>query len=690
MHGKHVAHQPIPCLLNIRREDEVEDMSLSLPTMGSMQIAGSAGFGHNIEFMAQAYLRNRYSEIDIEDESSNTNKDHPLPIYLKRAAHVYSEAKRVHAFKDTVSSDLSEEDKLKKLGDLMNESHHSCSVLYACSCPELEELVHTCREHGALGARLTGAGWGGCAVALVKESIVPQFILNLKKDGKEGHRIEDPTLGLCHIVGEIKDQHALKYVYVWHAITGYWGGVKAGVTEMEHYESKLAYPVSSLGVQSNEDVLFMSDTVADSHTNTFTGNCRQLNPPAFPRETPDSIKTYVEETYLSPRLDPEEFSPEKVGRQWDFDWFGRSKVPLEPSLPRSIVVPTWELPFRRQKKGSMQEIWEPKSVQVDVSELIVGAQGSLPRTAGPAKDFLRGSMNNCPFRPGGLDESQSLERIHPEGASNGEWVREVLNGGPAQAVTPSLKKGMDHGNLKAIYYLERGESVFVAAHTSAGKTVVAEYAFALASKRKELWAEDNDVKMSDAEGSSNRSGEPSIATSEEGVPSDSGTQMTGIYDLVAVLTHKGRSADSGHYVAWVKQESGNWKIVKQLNSIVQRLADQMPICSWLLDMYLDPQDGKEPLFKAAVRLLHNHGESLDPLQVLEKLSPNMPLQLASETILRMFRARLHHHRQGDVVPPVVSFNLGSLGFLTSHAFDDYKQDLIRCLNWNERLDQKAL
>lgn len=36
--------------------------------------------------------------------------------------------------------------------------------------------------------------------------------------------------------------------------------------------------------------------------------------------------------------------------------------------------------------------------------------------------------------------------------------------------------------LQAIYYLERGDTVFVAAHTSAGKTVVAEYAFALASK----------------------------------------------------------------------------------------------------------------------------------------------------------------------------------------------------------------
>lgn len=37
----------------------------------------------------------------------------------------------------------------------------------------------------------------------------------------------------------------------------------------------------------------------------------------------------------------------------------------------------------------------------------------------------------------------------------------------------------------------------------------------------------------------------------------------------------------------------------------------------LLEMYLEPINGKEPMFKAAVRLLHNHGEMLDPLQVLE-------------------------------------------------------------------------
>ncbi|KAK4439674.1 ABC transporter G family member 26 [Sesamum alatum] len=65
------------------RQDEIEDLSLSPPTMGSMQIAGSNGFGHNIEFMSQAYLRNRSSEIDIEEEIPATIQDRPLPIFLK-------------------------------------------------------------------------------------------------------------------------------------------------------------------------------------------------------------------------------------------------------------------------------------------------------------------------------------------------------------------------------------------------------------------------------------------------------------------------------------------------------------------------------------------------------------------------------------------------------------------------------
>ncbi|RHN58045.1 putative polar-amino-acid-transporting ATPase [Medicago truncatula] len=64
------------------REDEIEaNMSMSPPSVGSMQIAGS--FGHSIEFMSQAYLHNRYSEIDIRVEESSFNQDPPLPVYLK-------------------------------------------------------------------------------------------------------------------------------------------------------------------------------------------------------------------------------------------------------------------------------------------------------------------------------------------------------------------------------------------------------------------------------------------------------------------------------------------------------------------------------------------------------------------------------------------------------------------------------
>ncbi|KAL6005994.1 deubiquitinating enzyme [Asimina triloba] len=86
------------------------------------------------------------------------------------------------------------------------------------------------------------------------------------------------------------------------------------------------------------------------------------------------------------------------------------------------------------------------------------------------------------------------------------------------------------------------------------------------------------MKFFISSGSSDGNVETSKATPEEGTSSDKQMQLTGIYDLVAVLTHKGRSADSGHYVAWAKQENeidppGKWIEFDDDHPIPQREED---------------------------------------------------------------------------------------------------------------------
>ena len=56
----------------------------------------------------------------------------------------------------------------QEFGRLMFESHASLRGDLGVSCRELDELVEACRAGGAAGARLTGAGFGGCVVALCR------------------------------------------------------------------------------------------------------------------------------------------------------------------------------------------------------------------------------------------------------------------------------------------------------------------------------------------------------------------------------------------------------------------------------------------------------------------------------------------------------------------------------------------
>jgi galactokinase len=84
-------------------------------------------------------------------------------VELKRARHVVSENERVLASVAALRAG-----NVQRFGQLMNESHNSLRDDYEVSGPELDTMVELARATpGVLGARLTGAGFGGCCVALV-------------------------------------------------------------------------------------------------------------------------------------------------------------------------------------------------------------------------------------------------------------------------------------------------------------------------------------------------------------------------------------------------------------------------------------------------------------------------------------------------------------------------------------------
>ncbi len=82
-----------------------------------------------------------------------------------RAVHVVSETARTR-----FAAQLLQQQRLRQFGKLLYESHESCRRLYECSSPELDIVVAAAKRAGALGARLTGAGWGGAAIVLVNKT----------------------------------------------------------------------------------------------------------------------------------------------------------------------------------------------------------------------------------------------------------------------------------------------------------------------------------------------------------------------------------------------------------------------------------------------------------------------------------------------------------------------------------------
>jgi N-acetylgalactosamine kinase len=96
---------------------------------------------------------------------------------VRRVRHVFSEAERVNQAEDYLRAGDA-----AGFGRLMAASHGSCRDDYEISCPELEALVSTAMHAGAIGARLTGAGFGGCSVNLVFDADVHTFLQRIDRD----------------------------------------------------------------------------------------------------------------------------------------------------------------------------------------------------------------------------------------------------------------------------------------------------------------------------------------------------------------------------------------------------------------------------------------------------------------------------------------------------------------------------
>jgi galactokinase len=109
---------------------------------------------------------------DVDGELLARGKTTMDAIEFRRASHVVVENRRpVEMAAALRAGDLA------VAGRLMNDSHASLRDLYEVSCDELDLITAFAREHPACwGARMTGAGFGGCAVALVRADGVQAFI----------------------------------------------------------------------------------------------------------------------------------------------------------------------------------------------------------------------------------------------------------------------------------------------------------------------------------------------------------------------------------------------------------------------------------------------------------------------------------------------------------------------------------
>ena len=139
---------------------------------------------------------------DVSREMLDALKDEMPDVNFRRARHVISENERVER-----AVSLLKTFDLKGFGVLMNESHASMRDDYEITCPEIDYLAELAQTFdGVAGSRMTGGGFGGSTVNLVRREILNDFCSQLTSSYKNETGIEPTILitNACAGVEELK------------------------------------------------------------------------------------------------------------------------------------------------------------------------------------------------------------------------------------------------------------------------------------------------------------------------------------------------------------------------------------------------------------------------------------------------------------------------------------------------------
>lgn len=145
----------------------------------------------------------RLQNFDIADSLCNVHQISLAyledDILYQRAKHAITENERV-----MIATELLQKNEIKGFGNLLTLSHQSLAEDYEVSCHELDIIVEYATKHDAcIGARMTGAGFGGCCIALVVESKINDFITYIETQYK-ANTAYDASFYICDISDGIR------------------------------------------------------------------------------------------------------------------------------------------------------------------------------------------------------------------------------------------------------------------------------------------------------------------------------------------------------------------------------------------------------------------------------------------------------------------------------------------------------